>query len=111
MSGVRTSLHILSSLCCRYRELGISKTEGFSSDYAFLVRGLLDLFEGTFDDHWLEWAVQLQAKQDKLFLDKQHGGYFDCTAEDTSILLRTKEGEGQEVFFETKDAIACPYAQ
>ena len=39
--------------------------EGFSDDYAYLVRGLLDLYEVTFDEKWIEWAVQLQAGAQK----------------------------------------------
>jgi hypothetical protein len=44
-----------------YRE-GRGDVEGFADDYAFLVSGLLDLYEGTFDDEWLAWADKLQSK-------------------------------------------------
>ena len=35
--------------------------DAFADDYAFFVRGLLDLYEVTFDCKWVEWAKQLQA--------------------------------------------------
>lgn len=74
-----------------YRE-GPSAVWGFVDDYAFLIRGLLDLYEATFDGSWLEWAATLQRTQDARFWDDSHGGYFDTTGEDASILLRMKDG-------------------
>ena len=65
---------------------------GFADDYAFLVQGLLDLFEASQDCQWLQWASQLQDKMTDLFWDKENGGYFGVTSDDPSILLRLKEG-------------------
>lgn len=70
---------------------GPANINGFASDYAFLIRGLTDLYQASFDTHWLEWADQLQTKQDALFLDQNVGGYFSSTANDPHILLRAKE--------------------
>ena len=67
--------------------------EGFADDYSFLIRGLLDLFEASQDQQWLQWAWQLQEKQDQLFWDEGKGGYFNSTTNDPSILLRVKEGQ------------------
>lgn len=36
------------------------ETHGFADDYAFLIEGLIDLYEATFDEAWLEWADELQ---------------------------------------------------
>lgn len=66
--------------------------EGFHVDYAFLVKGLLDLYEASLNDHWLELAEQLQDVQDKLFWDSENGGYFSTTLEDQSVILRLKDG-------------------
>ena len=49
-----------------YRQ-GASETNGFLSDYAFLIQGLIDLYETTFDTHWLAWAMELQTTQDAFF--------------------------------------------
>jgi uncharacterized protein YyaL (SSP411 family) len=73
-----------------YRE-GRSAVEGFADDYAFLIQGLLDLYEASFDVGWLRWAVELQETQDRLFFDQTRGGYFSGAGNDPSILLRLKE--------------------
>uniref|UniRef100_A0A0C9RU26 TSA: Wollemia nobilis Ref_Wollemi_Transcript_13011_2716 transcribed RNA sequence n=1 Tax=Wollemia nobilis TaxID=56998 RepID=A0A0C9RU26_9CONI len=70
---------------------GPSQAPGFLDDYAFLIAGLLDLYEAGGETKWLSWAVDLQATQDDLFLDKVGGGYFNTPGEDPSILLRLKE--------------------
>lgn len=44
-----------------YRE-GPGDAPAFADDYAFLISGLLDLYEATFDDSWLAWADILQSK-------------------------------------------------
>ena len=73
-----------------YRE-GPGVTPGFADDYAFLIQGLLDLFEAGKNPRWLQWAGQLQEKMDALFWDAEGGGYFSTTGDDPSVLLRTKE--------------------
>jgi hypothetical protein len=73
-----------------YRE-GPGTIAGFADDYAALIQGLLDLYEADFDIAWLQWALELQKKQDALFGDPTHGGYFSVAAGDPSILLRMKE--------------------
>ncbi len=70
---------------------GPSNVAAFADDYAALIAGLLDLYEADFDTAWLQWAVELQTKMDALFLDKEHGGYFQTAPGATDILFRTKE--------------------
>jgi len=68
-----------------------SVARGFVDDYAFLIQGLLDLYEASFDIRWLRWAIELQEKQDTLFWDGQNGGYFSMREGDANILVRVKE--------------------
>ncbi|CAN6693799.1 unnamed protein product [Malus baccata var. baccata] len=70
---------------------GPSKAPGFLDDYAFLISGLLDLYEFGGQTTWLIWATELQDTQDELFLDREGGGYFNTPGEDPNILLRVKE--------------------
>ncbi|KAJ1958035.1 hypothetical protein IWQ62_004970 [Dispira parvispora] len=74
---------------------GPSTVHGFADDYAFLIRGLLDLYEATLDIQWLTWARDLQSVQDRLFWDNSKddsaGGYFFTTGTDDTIILRFKD--------------------
>lgn len=70
---------------------GPASIEGYATDYAYLVQGLLDLYEAGFDYRWLEWANQLQAKQNEIFLDRKGGAYYASSGRDKSVLLRTKK--------------------
>ncbi len=79
-----------------YRE-GRSAIAGFADDYAFLIQGLLDLYEATLDHDWLHFAIELQETQDGLFWDEAGGGYFSASANDKSLILRMKdENDGAE---------------
>ena len=78
-----------------YRE-GRSAIAGFADDYAFLIQGVLDLYEVTLDADWLRFAIELQGTQDRLFWDEK-GGYFSASADDKSLVLRMKdENDGAE---------------
>jgi uncharacterized protein YyaL (SSP411 family) len=73
-----------------YRE-GRSNVEGFADDYAFVVQGLLDLYEASFDIEWLKFAIELQQTQDRLFFDEKNGGYFSSSGRDESVFVRMKD--------------------
>jgi uncharacterized protein YyaL (SSP411 family) len=73
-----------------YRE-GPSKIGGFAADYAFLISGLIELYQTDFDIEWLRWARQLQDTLDLHFWDQVRGGYYSTADHDPAILLRMKE--------------------
>lgn len=73
-----------------YRE-GPSETPGFADDYAFLISGLIDLYEATFDDGHLQWADALQQTQIRLFWDTEDHGFFSTPADQPDILVRSKD--------------------
>jgi uncharacterized protein YyaL (SSP411 family) len=74
----------------RYRDdqAGI---EAYAEDYAYLVFGLLELFQADPAPDWLGWAIALQERQDELFWDESDGGWFSTTGTDPSVLIRMKE--------------------
>ncbi|ORY93393.1 hypothetical protein BCR43DRAFT_376106 [Syncephalastrum racemosum] len=88
---IKTNLYRPESgvLLRSYRE-GPSDIEGFLDDYSYLIQGLLDLYEATLDEQWIEWAYQLQEKQVELFYD-DNGGFFNVAKTDQTILVRLKE--------------------
>ena len=81
---------ISGSLKRRYRA-GSADIDGYLDDYTFLIQGLLDLYEASFDVRLLSWAIELQQTQDRLFWDQKQGGYFTTSGRDRSILMRTRE--------------------
>src|SRR5438093_6092537 len=89
---LRTNLYAEKSklLYRNYRE-GRSDIEGFADDYAFVIQGLLDLYEASFNVEWLKFAIQLQETQDRLFFDDKNGGYFSNSGKDESVFLRMKD--------------------
>ncbi len=70
---------------------GRGAVAGFAEDYAFLIQGVLDLYEASFDIAWLQWAERLQERMDALFWDAARGGYFNSAEGDPTIVLRLKE--------------------
>jgi uncharacterized protein YyaL (SSP411 family) len=69
---------------------GRGAAEGFAEDYAFLIQGLLDLYEAGFETRWLLWADRLQRKMDELFRGAD-GGYFNSAAGAPDLVLRLRE--------------------
>ena len=80
----------------RYRE-GESRFEAHLDDYAFLVSGLLDLFESSGEGRWLEHAVRLTEGQIAVFHHDGGKGFFETSGTDGSVLVRMKEQyDGEE---------------
>ncbi|XP_030630170.1 spermatogenesis-associated protein 20 [Chanos chanos] len=83
--------------CYRGDDMEIENTaspiSGFLDDYAFVICGLLDLYEATLSARWLSWAEELQHKQDQLFWDAQGSGYFCSDPSDPALLLTLKEDQ------------------
>ncbi|CCM05079.1 uncharacterized protein FIBRA_07286 [Fibroporia radiculosa] len=66
--------------------------KGQADDYAFLIQGLLDLYEACGKEEYVIWAIRLQEKQDELFFDAEGCGYF-ASAPDEHILIRMKDAQ------------------
>jgi uncharacterized protein YyaL (SSP411 family) len=87
---IRDTLWSNDVLLRRYRD-GEAAIEGYAEDYAYLIWGLLELFQADGDAGWLEWAITLQSRMDAKFWDEKEGGWFSTTGEDPTVLLRLKE--------------------
>ena len=74
----------------RFRD-GEAGIDGYAEDYAYLIFGLLELFQADPSPEWLAWAIALQERQDELFWDEADGGWFSTTGTDPSVLVRMKE--------------------
>ncbi|KAJ9096594.1 hypothetical protein QFC19_007127 [Naganishia cerealis] len=65
---------------------------GQADDYAFLIKGLLDLYEVTGKEEHLIFAIKLQDTLDADFYDQEQGGYF-ASAPDPHILIRIRDNQ------------------
>ncbi len=88
---IRKNLYQNKKLLARHRD-GEDRFAAYLDDYAYLIQGLIDLYECDFDSEILQWAVDLQNKQGELFWDKNKGAFFFTDGSDPGILVRSKEG-------------------
>ncbi|RXA19376.1 thioredoxin domain-containing protein [Methanosarcina sp. MSH10X1] len=74
----------------RYRE-GEAGISGTADDYAFLVNGLLDLYEAGFEIRYLKAALCLNKEFLEHFWDPIQGGLFFTADDSESLIFRKKE--------------------
>ena len=75
----------------RYYRAGAAPGEALLDDYAFLIQGLITLYESTFEEGWLTWALELQKTQDELFRDGVNGSYFNSAEKRSDIIARGRD--------------------
>ncbi|MBI5599599.1 MAG: thioredoxin domain-containing protein [Deltaproteobacteria bacterium] len=74
-------------------QTGEAAVEGNLNDYAFFIHGLIELYEATFEEVYLERALELNGVMTKRFWDAGPGGFF-FTAESeglSALPFRQKE--------------------
>ena len=71
----------------RYRQ-GDAAVPAFSEDYAFLARGLLDLYAADFDPQRLLQAVEVSQALRKFFQDPASGRLYDTPSDGEKLLIR-----------------------
>jgi uncharacterized protein YyaL (SSP411 family) len=74
----------------RYRD-GQAGVQANLDDYAFLVWGLIELYETVFDARHLEVAVELTGDMVRHFWDEDGGGLYLTPDDGESLLVRKKE--------------------
>ncbi|MFX1236174.1 MAG: thioredoxin domain-containing protein [Promethearchaeota archaeon] len=73
----------------RYRE-GRAEINGYLTDYAFIIWGLIELYEATFNVEYLELAIKLHDLQVKYFWDENIGGFYFTATDAEDLLIRKK---------------------
>jgi hypothetical protein len=69
---------------------GEARIPAFLDDYAFLIRGLIELYQTGFEMVCLEAALELTEKVVADFLDEKEGGFYTVSS-DTELPVRPKE--------------------
>jgi hypothetical protein len=93
-SAAKAAGFILGAMCDdrgrllrRYRD-GDAAIPAFAEDYAFLARGLLDLYNADFNVQWLGQVTRLARSLAELFQDPQTGRLYDTPIDGEELLVR-----------------------
>jgi hypothetical protein len=78
-------------------EAGKSQIDAFLEDYAFLIEGLLDLYEADFDVRWVKEALSLADQMEEKFWDEAQGGFFFTPAGAADVIVRIKSANDSAV--------------
>lgn len=74
----------------RHRD-GQASVPAYLDDYAFLIYAMLELYETTFKESYLEWALSLNQDLIEHFWDKDNGGFYFTADDSENLLIRQKE--------------------
>jgi uncharacterized protein YyaL (SSP411 family) len=74
----------------RFRD-GEFAIDAQAADYAFMIYGLISLYQTTFDLAFAEEALSLQNQMDSDFLDQKNGGFFTTAKKNDELPVRPKE--------------------
>jgi len=74
--------------CCRKKEPSL---EGYADDYAFLIWGLIELYEASFLPFYLKKAFDFNRYFIEHFWDFEEGGFFFSSDRSESLFVRKKE--------------------
>jgi len=74
----------------RYRQGDVAYS-GYLDDYAFMVWGLIELYEASFELSYLEEAIAINRAMIDLFWDDANGGFFFTGRGNEELIARNKE--------------------
>jgi len=74
----------------RYRKQN-AEISGYADDYAFLILGLIEMYQATFNTKYLKISLDLNAYLINHFWDKTYGGLFFTSDLNEKLLIRNKE--------------------
>lgn len=75
----------------RYRD-NEADVDAFLDDYAFLIWGIIELYESTFKTKYLQLALELAKEMIEKFLDEEQGAFFFSSHDSEELLTRNKDG-------------------
>lgn len=87
---ILNSLEKNKRLLHMYRD-GHWKVYGNLDDYGFMIWGLIELYEATFEVKYLETALKLNDEVFKYFVDDNSGGFYFTSNDNEELLIRNKE--------------------
>jgi hypothetical protein len=85
---------------------GATKFNAYLEDYAFVIEGLLALYEATFELQWFTEAQSLTETMVSLFWDNE-AGFFDTSADHETLITRPQELTDNAIPSGTSAAVAA----
>ncbi|MCC9607694.1 thioredoxin domain-containing protein [Blastopirellula sp. JC732] len=73
-----------------YRQ-GVAKLAAYLDDYANLANACITLYEATFDDRWLDRAIDLSNLMIRHFADPAGGGFYFTADDHEQLIARNKD--------------------
>src|SRR5581483_4321167 len=86
----KTSMLAPDGKLLRVWRRGQKHTDALQGDYAALALGLVALYEATFEEEWLTFALALIEKMNALFWDAEEGGWFATESSKKDLIARVK---------------------
>ena len=74
----------------RSHRQGVSKFNAYLDDYAFLIAGLVDLYEASFDPRWICVASALAREMIARYWDEEGGAFFFTAHDHEKLIVRRK---------------------
>ncbi len=74
----------------RTHRAGVSKLNAYLDDYAFMIVGLVDLYEASFEKRWLDEASALAREMVDRFWDDEDGGFYFTANDHEKLIVRKK---------------------
>ncbi len=76
---------------------GRAKLDAYLDDYAYLVNALVTLYEASFDERWIDQAVEFAEIVIRHFADKDHGGFYFTADDHEQLIARNKDVQDSSV--------------
>ena len=76
---------------------GTAKLDAYLDDYANIANALVTLYETTFDDRWIDAAVQTADIMLKHFSDTDGGGFFYTANDHEQLIARMKDMQDNSI--------------
>lgn len=90
-SFLRASLRRPDGRLMHSWRLGEAKLDAYLDDYAYLVNALVSLYEATFEEQWIDWAVELADIMLVHFSDREGGGFYFTADDHEQLIARSKD--------------------
>jgi len=76
---------------------GRARLNAYLEDHAFLLEGLLALYEASFDPRWFAAACELADELIERFADSEAGGFFETSSDHEQLVARRKDLEDHPI--------------